>query len=389
MMILLYIALGYLLITTAILLLNKRDFKPLQPVPPGYFARQAPEVAICIPARNEAKSIERCVRSALYQEYPHFHIYVLDDESTDETPSILSSLEEDFPDKLTVLHGAPKPGDWLGKPWACHQLAEATREKILLFIDADTWLEPLAVAKTVRTMGRDILDFVTLWPSQQVQSFWEKNVIPLIYFALFTLLPVRYVYRSPKWIPPFLRSTVSPLFAAACGQFMAFKRKSYKAIGGHQAVKDEIVEDVALAKRIKRAGFRMNMYHGREVVSCRMYRSLGELWQGLRKNFLAGFGYNLTLFTVMGLIYLIAYLLPIILLPLLILWGSSKLLLGLCITALFLMFVQRFIVNRWFDWNIFYTLLHPVGVGWFQILGIQVLKDYVTNQAPRWKERKL
>lgn len=389
MLILLYIALGYLVITTAILLRNRRDFKPLGPVPPAYFARQAPDVSICIPARNEEASVERCVRSAVNQKYPNFHVYVLDDDSTDGTSAILAKLESQFPDKLTVLSSRPKPDDWLGKPWACHQLAEASYEDILLFIDADTWIEPSAIAKTIRTMGQDILDSITLWPSQKLGSFWEKNVIPLIYMSLLTLLPVRYIRRPPKWIPPFLRKKIAPRFTAACGQFMAFKRRSYEQVGGHQSVKDMIVEDMALARNIKYAGYSMNMYHGRDVVSCRMYRSHRELWQGLRKNFLAGFGYNLPLFFVMGLLHLMAYVMPLFTLLLLVIWGGSIILIGLCTAALLLMFAQRFIINRWFDWRISSALLHPLGVGWFQVLAIQVLKDYLTREAATWKGRSL
>ncbi|SMO78307.1 glycosyltransferase [Fodinibius sediminis] len=381
-----YIALGYLLITSAVLLMNRRDFKPLESVPPSYFARQAPSASICIPARNEEASVERCVRSAVSQQYPDFQVYVLDDGSTDATGTILARLKDQFPNRLTVLRGRPKPDGWLGKPWACHQLAEASREEILLFIDADTWLEPSALSKTVRTMGQDVLDFITLWPSQELGTFWEKNVIPLIYMALLTLLPVRYVRRAPRWIPPFLRKTVAPLFAAACGQFMAFKRESYEQVGGHRSVKDEIVEDVALAKNIKRSGLAMNMYHGSRVVSCRMYRTAQELWQGLRKNFLAGFSHHIPSFMFMALLHAVVFLLPVLSIPLL--YDRDQLLL-LFSAAVLLMLLQRMIINRWFDWPMYYALLHPLGVGWFQLLGIQVLRDHLSREAPEWKGRPL
>lgn len=207
--------------------------------------------------------------------------------------------------------------------------------------------------------------------------------------ALLTILPVRYVRSPPNWIPPFLRKKLAPLFAAACGQFMAFKRRSYEETGGHQYVKNIIVEDVALARNIKRAGFSMNMYHGRDVVSCRMYRSHRELWQGLRKNFLAGFGYILPLFLLMGLLHLAVYLIPFLFLPLLFLAGGSILLIALCTATLLLVFMQRFIINRWFNWNLLYTLLHPLGVAWFQVLALQVMKDYIMQNSPTWKDRKL
>ncbi|MDZ7660636.1 glycosyltransferase family 2 protein [Fodinibius sp.] len=388
MTILLYIALGYLLITGSILYLNKKDFTPLPPTPRNYFDEQAPSVTICIPARNEANSIERCVRSAIDQHYPNHHVLVLDDGSTDGTSEILDSLSERYTDTLTVISGQPKPDDWLGKSWACHQLSEQALSDILIFIDADTWLEPEATSKVVRTMGSDVVDFITLWPRQKFGSFWEKTVIPLVYFALLTLLPTRYVYRSPKWLPSFLQCKIGPLFAAANGQFMAFKKNTYEAIGGHQSVKNEVVEDVELAKNIRRGGFRMKMYHGRNAVSCRMYESREELWQGFRKNFFAGFGHNPFLFIGMGLLHIITFIIPILSLPFLFLWGSTKLIL-LALAAVVLMFLQRFTVDLWFGWKLRYGFLHPLGVVWYQLLGIQVLSDYFNGVSAQWKDRNI
>lgn len=387
MAILFYIALVYLLITTAILYRNRVDFNPLMPSFRTYFDEQAPDVSICIPARDEANSIERCVRSAVDQQYPNFEVIVLDDGSTDGTSNILEKLKDQFPDKLTVMSGKSKPADWLGKSWACHQLSQAAKGDILLFIDADTWLEPETASRLVRTMGHDIVDLVTVWPEQKLVTFWEKVVIPLVYFALLTLLPVRYVYRDPKWLPSFLSDKVSPHFTAACGQFMAFKRKAYEAIEGHESVKDKIVEDVELAKNIKRAGFSMNMYHGQKAVSCRMYASQKELWAGFRKNFLAGFNYNLSLFIPMALLHLIMFIFPVLALPFLIILNYNIALI-LCLTVIGLMLLQRFLIDRWFNWKPQYGLLHPVGIFWFQILGIQVLLDYLNGKSVQWKDRE-
>lgn len=388
MTILLYIALAYLLFTSGILYLNKRDFRPLPPTPRNYFDEQAPSVSICIPARNESNSIERCVRSAIDQQYPNHRVLVLDDGSTDGTSEILNSLEVQHSNLLTVYEGTPKPHDWLGKSWACHQLSEHAYGDILIFIDADTWLEPEATSKVVRTMGSDVVDFITLWPMQKFSSFWEKTVIPLVYFALLTLLPTRYVYRAPKWLPQLLKKKMAPFFAAANGQFTAFKKKAYQAIGGHESVKQQVVEDVELAKNIKRNGFRMTMYHGKNAVSCQMYESHQQLWDGFRKNFFAGFGHNPFLFTGMGLLHIITFILPIVSLPFLLFWGSPSLLL-LASATIALMFIQRYIIDRWFGWSFLYGLLHPVGVGWFQLLGIQVLSDYYRGQSAQWKSREL
>jgi len=388
MTILLYIALVYLLLTSAILYRNRSDFEPLKSPSHSYFNDEAPGVSICIPARNEESSIERCVRSAVSQEYPNHKVYVLDDESTDGTAEILKSLSGAYPDKLTILTGKKKPEGWLGKSWACHQLSQVATGDILVFIDADTWLDQQTIARLLRTMGHDVIDFATIWPEQNLGTFWEKMAIPLVYFALLTLLPVRYVYRAPKWLPPFLREKVSPLFAAACGQFMAFKRETYEAIGGHASVKDKVVEDVALAKNIKRAGYSMNMYYGKATVNCRMYSSRSELWEGFRKNFLAGFGYNIPFFFAMGLLHFLTFVLPVIALPFLIPTANPKVLI-MDLTALGLMLVQRMMINRWFNWNILYSLLHPLGVCWYESLGVRVLLDYVTNESTSWKQRKI
>lgn len=383
-----YIALGYLLITTGILYLNRLDFLPLPPTSNNYFDRQAPQVSICIPARNEAESIDRCVQSAVGQQYPNHKVYVLDDGSTDGTSEILEKLADDFGSKLSVISGTPKPDGWLGKSWACHQLSQQATGDILLFIDADTWLESEATAKVVRAMGRDVVDLITLWPEQKLGSFWEKTVIPLVYFALLTLLPARYVHKLPDWWPSLLKKKLAPAFAAACGQFMAFRRKAYEAIGGHQSVKNHVVEDVELAKNIRRGGFSMKMYHGSNTVHCRMYSSAQELWEGFRKNFLAGFNNNIVLFAMMSLLHIIAFLLPALALPFLLVWGSAKAL-TLCATAVALMLLQRFIIDRWFQWNPWYGLMHPVGVGWFQLLGLQTLKDYFDDNKVTWKDRAL
>lgn len=385
---LLYIALGYLAITSVILWLNYRDFSPLYSAEQKYFNDQAPKASICIPARNEAQTIERCVQSALNQKYPNFDVYVLDDQSTDGTTQKLKAMQSKYPEQLTVISGKPKPADWLGKSWACHQLAEASTGEIIIFIDADTRLASNTLARTIRTMGRDVVDLVTLWPDQKLGTFWEKTVIPLVYFGLLTLLPSRYVYNMPKWMPSVLRKKMAPLFAAACGQFMAFKRPSYHAIGGHKSVKNDIVEDVTLAKNIKKNGFAMNMYNGIDSISCRMYQSSQELWQGFRKNFFAGFGYNIPLFVGMALLHLIVFIIPLIALPFVLIWGSTQVL-TLCLGVILVMLLQRLVVDLWFGWEKSYTLLHSLGVGWFQALGVQVLLDSVNKHSAKWKDREI
>ncbi|MDR8391820.1 glycosyltransferase family 2 protein [Aliifodinibius sp. S!AR15-10] len=367
---------------------NRLNFTSLSPAGETRFTDDSPKVSICVPARNEEQNIERSIRSALNQKYEKVEVLVLDDHSTDDTGEILASLKQDqsISDRLVLLRGKPKPDDWLGKPWACQQLGEAADGDIIIFADADTWFDSDTAGRVVRTMGRDVLDMLTVWPRQVLGTFWEKMLIPLVYYALLSLLPVHYVFRSPRWMPPFLWDKFSPLFAAACGQFIAFKRAAYQEVGGHQSVKQKVVDDVELAKKIKLKSYSMRMYYGSQAISCRMYRSNSEIWQGFRKNFLAGFGNNLFLFGLMGLIHLIVYIIP----PVLFigaLFSAATGILAWSASAIFLAFSHRFLMARWFAWSYWYGFLHPFSVLWFQVLGITAVKDYLTKTKTEWKGR--
>lgn len=386
MIYLVYIAAIYLAITSVIFFLNRKDFGPLLPAKKNAFDNEAPMVSILIPARNEEDVIQKCLESALTQNYPNFEVIVLDDESTDRTPHILQELEDSRPHTLKVIKGKPKPDNWLGKPWACQQLSEEARGTILVFIDADTWLEKSMVSKIVRSMGHDVIDLLTIWPEQHLGTFWEKTVIPLVYYALLSLLPARYVHKVPGWVPNILKPIVRPLFAAACGQCMAFKRSAYESIDGHASVKDEVVEDVALAKRIKEKGLKMKMYHGEASISCRMYTSGKELEKGFEKNFLAGFNYNIPLFLTMALLHLIVFVLPFMILPIGILAQDIPLAL-VSVVCIAIIFIHRFVLARWFDWNPLYAFLHPLAVLWFQRLGLKLVINHLSGKKSSWKGR--
>tara|TARA_R110002124_G_scaffold48026_3_gene142169 strand:+ start:3984 stop:5141 length:1158 start_codon:yes stop_codon:yes gene_type:complete len=384
MIIILYISIGFLLFTSLILVRNLVDFKALKNtnVPK---AKNNPRVSICIPARNEEEVIERCVTSALKQNYPNFEVLVLDDQSTDGTTQILAKLSGII-NNFIHIKGDPKPDDWLGKPWACHQLSKVASGGLLVFIDADVWLDEDAIPKAVSELSE--FDSITVWPEQIVDSFWEKQVIPLIYFALFTLLPAKYVERTPRWLPKSLRSKFAPLFAAACGQFIAFNRKAYDRINGHESVKNKVIEDVELARNIKSAGLSLKMLHGSGSVFCRMYSSHQKLWNGLRKNFFVGFNKNLFFFSVVALLHLIVFIVPIIFF----IYGfqvNNLEILVLSSISVLIVFIQRAILNFIFKWDIYSSFTHALGVLWFQALAVQCVVDYFTKKPVTWKGRNL
>jgi chlorobactene glucosyltransferase len=386
----------YLLFTLGVLLRNHFQFissgdkSPTQVCLISNEDNELPKVSLLIPARNEERVIRKCVHSALLQTYDNLEILVLDDDSEDTTSDILKLVKDefDFNNRLRILQGeGPIPG-WLGKPRACKQLAESATGQILIFIDADTWLEPSALSDMVDSFVLDKLDAITIWPQQHMHSFWEKVSLPLVYFALTTLLPVEYVKRDPKWLPKVLRPRFRSAFAAACGQCIGFSREAYLGIGGHGSVKNAIVEDVQLAKNLKSNGYRMAMYHGINQIHCRMYEDHQAMFEGFRKNFFAGFGYSYTFFLMAAVLHLSVYILPYFVLAYSIAEGVKALgiLAGL---SILLIHIQRWLLDKKNKWNPVYGLMHPLGVLWFQWLGLTVLVDRLTGRRIRWKGRSI
>lgn len=377
--ILLIVAVSYLLYTVAVFVRNLFEFRSLNEC--NKSLEDEPFVSVCIPARNEENVIERCVRSVLNQNYTNFEVIVLDDNSTDATPDLLSTLGSKNK-ALRVINGEPKPDDWLGKPWACQQLGNASRGEIILFIDADVWLEPSAVFKAAQALKRS--DVITVWPKQEIKTFWEKLIIPMIYYGLYSLLPAKYVEENPKWVPMPFRKQTGVQFAAACGQFIGFNRQAYKKIGGHSSVKQQIVEDVELAKVVKQNDLRITMFDGIDTVNCRMYTSHHEIFEGLRKNFFVGFGRNIVLFLFMAIMQFIVYIAPVYILA----FGEPHQQLTAA-ALLGLIFLQRWVLDLKFGWNPLMSILQPLTILWFEVLGIRCLWDHYTGKKATWKGREV
>ncbi len=276
--------LGYQLFITACLLvflgilaLNWFDIALLSKAAPSAF----PRVSILVPARNEARSIESCIRSLCAQEYPNIEVIALNDQSVDETGEILGRLQNEF-SILKVISGAPLPSGWVGKCWACHQLSKASTGDLLLFTDADTVHSPDSLARAVASLQTRRADMISLVPFQELRTVSENLIVPLVHFLITCFLPMRMIWQS--------RNTA---FAFANGQYILFRRDSYERIGGHESVKANIVEDVWLVKAVKRANGRAVVFNGVDAVRCRMYCNFHEAWRGFSKNLFAGLNYNL------------------------------------------------------------------------------------------------
>ena len=233
-------------------------------------------IAVLLPVRDEATRVTACLEALLGQRgAANLTVHVLDDDSTDDTAGVVHAIAGE---KVHLHTGAPLPPGWLGKPHACHQLAEAAGPDagVLVFVDADVVLAPDAVASAVALLRR--LDVTLLSPYPRITGA-GRLVQPLLQWSWLTFLPLRAMERSPR-----------PALAAAGGQWLVVDRAGYRRAGGHAAVRDEVLEDIGLARAIKRAGGRIALADGSRLATCRMYNSWPELTAGYAKSLWASFG---------------------------------------------------------------------------------------------------
>jgi chlorobactene glucosyltransferase len=248
----------------------------VNPAPPP---PDPPLISVCVPARNEQRNIHACVESILAQDYPHFEVIVLDDRSTDTTPEILNNLAKVANLRkvsLKVIPGSDLPTGWAGKPHALFQASAVARGEWLCFIDADTFLSPVTLSSCYTKALETKADMFTIMTFQVLGSFWEKVVMPIVMTALSVGFSPRKV-NDPKTRD-----------AIANGQFILIKRSVYNAVGGHERVKDQIVEDKAIAEQVKWNGYRLVVATGYSIARTRMYTSLPEMWEGWTKNIYLG-----------------------------------------------------------------------------------------------------
>ena len=229
-----------------------------------------PEVAILIPARNEEATIRDCVEAALASTDVDVEVIVLDDGSTDATAEIVRKIAESDP-RLRLERAPALPAGWKGKTHACHVLSTMTERPFMLFVDCDVRLGPDAASRLV---PRESMDFVSGVPRQEIRTFVELAIIPMINTLIYFYLPVALMRR---------RNT-DPSFAAACGQLIMVRRSSYLAAGGHAGIANAMHDGMRLAANFRRHGFPTDLVDATGIASCRMYSNARDLWLGFGKN---------------------------------------------------------------------------------------------------------
>jgi chlorobactene glucosyltransferase len=350
-------------------------------LPTDAIPEDAPLVSIVLPARNEAANIERCVLSLLAQSYPNLEVVVVDDGSTDATPAILAQLAV-IDTRLRVVRGGRLPAGWTGKSHAIHVGMQRARGAWLLFIDADVTLEPSAVSTAYLAARCHGVALLSLWARQELVSFWERVAQPVIVGMNHATDPFQRV-----------SSTRYPNAAFANGQFILVERGAYERIGGHAAVREEVVEDQMLSRRFKHAGYRIIMLDGTQVLSTRMYTSLGGIWEGWSKNNFLTLGRNLLLMIGAVLAVYFVTVSPFVLAIAAPLAGFKfsyqvldPLLVNLLAITVLLALRQR--ASRYFPTPPRYYLWHPLGGLIF--IGIMINSAYrhLGGRGVTWKGRR-
>ena len=342
---------------------------------PEHILKSPPLISVLIPARNEKKNIKRILVSMAKQDYPNLEILILDDNSTDSTSQIVQEFAQKD-SRIKLIQGAPLPKGWKGKCFACHQLSKIAKGKYFVFTDADTLHFPNSISGSFAALLRNKLDAVSVYPRQIAVTFHERMTVSFINFAILAFMPLILV-----------KMTKSPFFSTGIGQFFLFKRQVYEKIGGFEAVKEEILEDIHISKQVKRYGFKIMVFDGSSSIFCRMFTNLAEVIKGFSRFIYAAFGNILTMSIAIFFISLI-FLFPFVLLPLgIFIFNWSGLVVTLNIIQIFIILAIKIVLALKFKSRILDVIFTPISVACIVLIAINSYIQSKFGRGVNWKGR--
>ena len=340
----------------------------------GYIPLDGPMVSIIVPARNEERSIKRCITSLLAQDYHNFEVIAVDDGSTDATPEILAQLAADDP-RLQVVRVHELPAGWAGKAHAIHTGVQHANGEWLLFTDADTDHQPDALSTLLNVARCNHADLLSIVTKQELKTFWERTMTAIPMIGISILFPLEEV-EDPN----------SPI-ALANGQYMLLKHSAYEDVGGYAAIPSVVMDDIVMAQRLKQAGKRVMLVDGRDYVSVRMYHNFGEFWRGWGKNV---YPHNTREMIIIagGLVVVpLIFLLPFIQLVRTFISGKRGSLFWISLGQVAMILYSRRIVDRGLHLPWYYIFLHPLGVIMIEALIVETFWRTWTRKGVGWKDR--
>jgi len=257
---------------------------------------EAPRIAVMVAAKDEAANIETCVRTMLDQDYPNFELIVCNDRSEDGTAGIVERIATED-SRLRLVNITELPDGWCGKNNAMQTGIAATDAPWICMTDADCWQTSRRTLSVAMQYALDTgADLLSVLPNLEMRGFWENVIQPVCSGVMMI------------WFNPDKVNDPSRPNAYANGAFMLIKRSAYEAVGTHEAVKDQVNEDMHMAALVKQAGLKLRVIRNRGLYKVRMYTSLRQIIRGWARIFYGTFGtlrrlsLSLLALTVMGLL---------------------------------------------------------------------------------------
>ncbi len=358
----------------------------VSPKDASHLPERPPMVSVIVPARNEEKNIRSCLRSLVDQDYPDYEIIVVDDRSTDNTAAIVLQMAAEEP-RIRLVKGKRPTGTWLGKSHALHQGVLVAQGSWFLFVDADTWHHPHSISSCMHHCLTHKVDMLSLYPHFVCESFWEKVVQPAVGRII--------LFAAPLWL---VNSTAKiwRIFYMAIGQFILIRKDTYEAVGGHAAIRSLVTEDVELAKRVKKAGYRLHFLYGIDLLHTRMYTRFSEMWRGWSRSFYPGMGNSVPIALIDTSLLFIFGTLPYLSLPitgLLLVAGLDVPVVRTIFTISLYTWAIIFVTTLIVRWRLkeypshFFTC--PLGGIMVQWIALHSIYAYTCNKKVLWKGRNL
>ncbi len=362
------------LLPVAMFLKNIKLFLPANNDPLQLEKLRRTPISVCIPARNEAKSIGAALSSLLESHHDVYEVLVLDDHSEDDTPEIVAEWMKKS-DRVKLLQSPPLPEGWNGKQHACWQLANFAQHEFLLFLDADVRLSPDALTRILAEQSVRDVSLLSGFPSQETGTFSEKLLIPMMHYVLLCYLPMDR-----------MRASTDPGFAAGCGQLFLAKKSDYLTCEGHSAIRGSRHDGIKLPRTFRKAGMHTDLFDATDLATCRMYDSLSQVQRGLLKNATEGIA-NARLIGPFTVLLLGGTILPIVLFVMGWLQSWSPMILIFLALLCGLAWIPRVVAASKFRQSGLGAACHPIAIVWF--VGLQwiaLIREFLGLKT-RWRGR--